>query len=359
MKKYLLLIISLFIFTSNVSALDNDKNTTETKIEEKETITLDKEETKETNKEEKKIDKKKNNDKENVITTGEMPEEKKEIELLNRTDFDNLGVNKKWNITSKNESNVRKTPYVKNSKEYIYDFSDIYTPEEEEKMRKEIEEFRNKYNIEVIILTYNLPYSNDSANETFATDFYDYNDFGLDFGSFYDGVLFFRNTYDRDPYFDMYSFGEAQLYYTPDRLSSTLDFIYDDVHNARYYQAFKLMMNRLNIYHKEGKINGYKINEKNGGLEKVFSPNIFLIVVGSIIITALYISHNVKKNQMIRLRFDAKPYVENMNVTDKTDTFLTTYTTHWTESSSSGGGGGHSSFGSSGGGHSSGGGRHG
>ena len=50
--------------------------------------------------------------------------------------------------------------------------------------------------MEIIILIDDLPYTSDSENEDYASDFYDYNDFGLDLDKNYSGVLLFRNTYE-------------------------------------------------------------------------------------------------------------------------------------------------------------------
>ncbi len=49
--------------------------------------------------------------------------------------------------------------------------------------------------------------------------------FGLD-DEYYSGVLLLRNTYESNPYFNIYTFGEAQLYFTYERLENVLDDIY-------------------------------------------------------------------------------------------------------------------------------------
>ena len=142
-------------------------------------------------------------------------------ETKNRNEFENLGVNKKWNITNSNRSNVLNSKYV-NADEKIYDFSNVLTDDEYEKLKREALEFKEHTNMEIIILIDNLPYSYDKQNEDYAADFYDYNDFGLNLDK-YSGVLLFRNTYESDPYYDIYTFGNAQLYFNYSRLNTTLD----------------------------------------------------------------------------------------------------------------------------------------
>jgi hypothetical protein len=79
--------------------------------------------------------------------------------------------------------------------------------------------------MDMVFVSINLPYTIDKQNEEFAADFYDYNDFGINFES-YSGVLLLRNTYEQDPYFNVYMFGKAQLYYSFARSESMLDNMY-------------------------------------------------------------------------------------------------------------------------------------
>ena len=151
----------------------------------------------------------------------------KTVETQDRSALKNLGVNKKWKITNKNRDNVLRTPYV-NSEEKIYDFSNVIDDAEEQELLQKINDFTRKHNTELIIVTYRLPYTSDSMNEDFAADFYDYNDFGLEIKD-YDGIVLFRNTYEIDPYYDMYTFGKAQLHFDQTRHDDILDSIYSDM----------------------------------------------------------------------------------------------------------------------------------
>ena len=277
-----------------------------------------------------------------------------------RTKDNNYGVNKHWTIDSKNIGYVKSTPLV-NADELIYDFSDILTEEEEEKYYELFKQYKEKYNMDIVFLSYNLPYTVDSQNEDFAADFYDFNDFGIDFKS-YNGVLLFRNTYEADPYYDMYSFGDAQLYYPSNRMSNILDRIYNNMHNGNYSNALDQWLRQLDYYHNKGPISGYYVDE-NSYLRKKYNPLILPILIIDTIITTIFIVDNVKKNKMIIKATNADNYLNKFNIIEKTDTLVSSHTTEWTESDSSSGGssggGYHSSGGHSGGGHSSGGGRHG
>ena len=240
----------------------------------------------------------------------------------------------------------------------------MLTTEEKEELKSEIEKFQRKYNMELIILTYDLRYYNDSDNEDFAADFYDYNDFGLEKEP-YDGILLFRNTYSEDPYYDMYTFGNSQLYFDQTRYDDILDSIYYNLHDEHYLPGFSTFIDKVDTYIDEGIPSSMKNKyiDDMGYIKLNYVPPIGLGFIISVIVTIIVISIMIGKNKMIRKATEASTYMNkaSLNYTKKQDNFLTSHTTSYTTSSSSGGGGGggFSSGGSSGGGHSSGGGRHG
>lgn len=290
-------------------------------------------------------------------------------ETKNREELENLGVNKKWTITVENKDNVLKSKYV-NAEEKIYDFSDVLTEEEYEKLKNEAIEFKNHTNMDIVILIDSLPYSYDNMNEDYAADFYDYNDFGLDLDK-YSGVLLFRNTYEKDPYYDIYTFGNAQLYFSKSRLDKTLDNIYDDLHDKNYYNGFSRYISEMKSYYDNGiaeEMRGYTVDD-NGYLQappveppKYHVPIGWALLIASVVST-IAIVIMIRKNKMVMKATQAEEYIDSksIKISNKEDTFISSHTTHYTTSSSSGSSGGsfHSSRGSSGGGHSSGGGRHG
>ena len=287
-----------------------------------------------------------------------------EVKTYNREELKNYGVNKKWNINTNNKVNILKT-YAVDSNQKVYDFSNILTDEEEQKLTDRMKKFTEKYKIDIVILTDNYQYTEDSQNTTFATDFYDYNDFGINYEK-YDGVMLFRNTYEQNPYFDAYSFGNAQLYFYDTRLSNTLDYIYDDIHSEAYYSGFNKFIDKMEEYYNEGKLTDYYVDE-SGFLQKQKTASYYLKVIGlsmltALVITGIIIYILIKKNKMVLKATKATVYMnkEKSKITNVQDNFITSNTTSYVISSDTSSGGGHSSSGgSSGGGFSSGGGRHG
>ena len=292
-----------------------------------------------------------------------------EVVTQDRTNLENYGVKKKWKITESNKDNILRTPKV-DASEKIYDFENVLTDIEKEELRDRINEYMEKTGLELIIVIKNLPYTYDKQNEDYASDFYDYNDFGLELKK-YGGTLLFRNTYEQDPYYDFYMFGDAQLYYQGNgRNDAILDGIYNDLHNGNYHMGFSYYIKLLDNYYDSGiskEMENYTVDDmgylhKNPAKYRV--PFLFIIMFSGII-TFISMAIMVGRNKMIKKAVGAQEYLDKTSTkfTARDDHLISSHTTHYVVSSSSGGGGGgggfHSSGGSSGGGHSSGGGRHG
>ena len=178
-----------------------------------------------------------------------------------RKDMENYGVNKKEaRIDTSNIDNILKTPYVDQSKK-IYDYGEILNAEEKEELFSLIGNFIEHTKMEMVILTIDLPYTFDLENDIYATDFYDYNDFGLDLDH-YSGVLIYRNK-NENPYYGIYTFGEAQLYFDDSRVEVMLDKVYSYFHSGDYINGFKYLIDRLIRYYDEGKsLNNYYLDDK-------------------------------------------------------------------------------------------------
>ena len=280
------------------------------------------------------------------------------VSALERTEKNNWGVNKKWNITDKNLYNVKKTRYV-DSKLKVYDYANILTADEENEIYDDIISFIEKYNIDMVFLTDSFSYSEEIQNDDFAQDFYDYNDFGINY-EHYDGVIIFRNANPSDPYYLVRFFGDAQLYYNQTRLDVLLDDIYSLFHSDKYVLGMKKVISIISSDIDRGipESNSNKYVDNMGILRSYYRVPMIPCLICSSIITLISMIILVAKNKMVRKATTASEYMNKNSITysQHTDQFTHSHTTHYTVSSSSGGGGSH--IGSSGGG-SFGGGRHG
>lgn len=279
------------------------------------------------------------------------------VKVYDRIEANNWGVNKHWNITSNNLSNVKSTPFVDASTK-VYDFADILSSSEEKEIYSYIDNFIEKTHFDMVFVSIDMPYTYDSKNEDFASDFYDYNDFGINFDR-YSGILLLRNDYSSDRYYDIYTFGDAQLYFDQERYDDILDGIYDDFVSKDYVNGIEEFISKCSSYYDKGYAYKYRnaYVDADGYIHYNYSVPIFACLVGSGVITLIVMVILVKKNKMVRKATSASEYLvkNSINYNQHVDQFINSHTTHYTVSS----GGGGSSGGSSGGGHSSGGGRHG
>ena len=173
-----------------------------------------------------------------------------------RTEENNYGVNKKIEINNNNLFDIKNTPYV-DASEKVYDFANILTEEEEQTIYLYSKEFKEETGMELIYVTVDMSYSYDAKHDTYASNFYDYNDFGLDL-EHYDGILLLRNNYSYNKYFNMYTFGKASLYFSQSRIEDVLDSIYDEIHGDRYIDGFKRFKDKCLDYYNEGIASKYK-----------------------------------------------------------------------------------------------------
>ncbi len=283
---------------------------------------------------------------------------------FDRNELKNYGVNKNWTINENNKKNILNTPAV-DANEKLYDFAEILTDEEEQILKEKIDDFIKKTKMDMVIVIPRFHYYNDKENEDYAADFYDYNDFGMKYTN-NSGVLFLRNAYLNDPYFNIYTFGDAQLYFDYQRLENTLDKVYANIKAENYLLGFEMFIDEMLQYYNIGKPNsmlGYKVDDK-GYLYKIYQVPIIPITLISLVVTTIIMLILINKNKMIKTIHEAKSYLDetSVKITERKDIFITSHTSSYTTSSGGGegsSGGFSSSSGSSGGGHSSGGGRHG
>ena len=98
---------------------------------------------------------------------------------------ENLGIRDSINVTDTVKRAALSTPKV-DEKEKVYDFANLLTDEEEKKLYNSINEYIEKYDMDMAVVT--IDKNNKASAMDYADDFYDYNNFGI--GSTHDGLLF-------------------------------------------------------------------------------------------------------------------------------------------------------------------------
>lgn len=281
-----------------------------------------------------------------------------------RTPDNNYGVNKKINIDIYNLEEIKDTKCVDASKK-VYDYADILTDEEESELRYRIQKYSKIAKMDAVIVTIDIP---NIDYERFAADFYDFNDFGIDYTN-YSGTLLLRNVSASNRFFNIYAFGEAQRYYDYDRMNIMLDDMHSDLSYDRNFAGLAKYIKYIGDYYNSGiPSNMYNTYVDDKGIVREnFTPIYIVYAVIGLTIAIIVICIYVSKNKMVKLDTYADQYLDrnSIDMDVKKDTLVSSHTTHYRVSNNSSSGGssggfsGGSHIGSSGLGHTSGSGRHG
>lgn len=210
--------------------------------------------------------------------------------------------------------------------EKIYDYADLLSNEEEEKLHSQVMDFIEKYDMDMVFVTINEnPYGiSDEDTELYTEEFYDNNGFGV--GKTKDGIIILIDMSNRYSYIS--TTGEAILVFDDIRIDLMLDNAYFYLKDGEYYNAFDSFLNDASSFAKHGipeSNKNYYINSKGEYVRKrhvnlFFSA--FIAALGSLIPVLIHIS----KYKEIKLAGNADSYLKNKELTSKVDRFLTTYT---------------------------------
>ena len=176
------------------------------------------------------------------------------INTYTRTN-DNLLVPKDVVVDDSNIQEILETPAV-NSLDKIYDYADLYTEEEEQKLYNQVINFINTSNIDVAIVT-----TNDTNNyliSDYAYHFYDNNDFKKD------GVVFVICVAGGSPEIFMGNIGDKNgkvfTIYSDDRIRDILQYIYSDIKESKYYSATNTYIKILDGFFNLNRVGDYRVS---------------------------------------------------------------------------------------------------
>ena len=207
---------------------------------------------------------------------------------------DNLLVSSDITVTSQNIDNILNTPAV-DASEKVYDFAELLTLSEEEKLYHQVEQFMDSANLDLAIVT--ISENNKLNAREYADDFYDYNGFGTD--SEHSGVLFLVDMDTREIY--MSTTGKAISLYSDYRIDMTLDAISQEFSNQNYYQGITKFVTILKNYDTIGLPSNKDSKYAIGDDGEVYREFPWLIVLGvPFAITAIVIGVMIHKNKLVR-----------------------------------------------------------
>lgn len=127
-------------------------------------------------------------------------------------------------------------PLVDNSIK-LYDFADLFTPEEEDRLNEKIQRYRETLSLDLVVVT-----TDDAAGLSameYADDFYDYNGYGLSEGSTTseqnNGSLLLIDMDNRTVWMSTHMM--AQTVYRDEMIEQILDAAFEYMPDGEYYQA--------------------------------------------------------------------------------------------------------------------------
>ena len=279
-----------------------------------------------------------------------IPVSAKEIKMCTRS-TSNLHVREEF--IKNNISDIMSTPCV-DDVDKIYDFGNLLTDEEEEKLYNEVENFIETTNYDLVIVTINE--NNKGSSRVYADDFYDYNAFGKN--DTRDGLLLLIDMDKREVYisttgyaikmYDDARLGIKEEYYDTD---SVIDAGYNNVKNKEYYNAFSNMVKKLLEFYYAG----YPTSNSNIEIDELgkiiivkyisYPLVIFIASIITLIVSIIFYSTSRLKIKVVNVA----SYMKDKNINIKNDMLINSVVTHTLRSTdtSSGSSGGGSSYHSS------------
>ena len=269
-----------------------------------------------------------------------IPVSAKEIRTCVRSDSD-LHVRERFNLGT-NRNDILTTPCVDEIQK-VYDFADLLTDEEEDKLYQEAINYIETTNYDLAIVTTNE--NSKISSDHYANDFYVYNDFGKK--DTLDGVVILIDMSDRTYVF--ITKGYAIKMYDDTRHNA----IYDDtdpyMSRQQYYNAISNIITKLKNYYSMGYPSSTEnlIIDENGepSYIKYMPYGLIGFISGIITLIVSIILYNKSK---LKIKVGSTiSYLKEQKITKKEDQLVNTIVTHTLRYNDSSSGGGHSSGGGS------------
>ena len=242
--------------------------------------------------------------------------------------------NSTYTNTTTSKTAKETTPVVDETKK-IYDYANLITDEEEIELYNKVQEFINKYNMDMVIVTINS--NPKSSSMAYADDFYDYNNFGK--GANKSGLLFLIDMQNRNMWIS--TTGDAINIYTDSRINTILDYTYDKISNEDYNGCAEQFIDKASYFANKGLTGGSKV---------VTVPKMIcnsLIFAG--LVTIVFICIGLATHRKPKKKKEASNYItQPLKLSNKLDTFLDKHVSKVKIETSSSSGGSSTHSGSSG-----------
>lgn len=197
----------------------------------------------------------------------------------------------------------------------IYDYAQILTDKEESKLKHKVNDYINKYNIDMVVIT--VKYYDQTTTDEYIKAFYNKNNFGK--GSFKDGIIIAIDLKANNT--SIKTFGTASNYYSEIEINNIIKNV-DTKEN--YYKKLETFINYSNQYVKQSDDN-YIQSVNNNFLSLV---SWYAILIPSLIVPTVVICIGIFKNKTVRKQTTANYYIntDSIIINISEDKFVTTNT---------------------------------
>lgn len=235
--------------------------------------------------------------------------------------------------------------------ERVYDFADVMTDKEEEKLRQIIAKYEKKYGIDIVLMTIRQPVEGEEAKAQYsyrstdwesnmtdiADDFWEEKKFGFNKDREGDGVMLLHNRYEGQDGYHLNTSGKVEQAFSVRDIEEVLDAVDVYYYKGMSYQSYRAYVEQV------GKI--------LGGVNVIAVPWPIVLCV-PLVAALIYAAVHRKKNKAQNTTAVNAYVVGGKPVMlEKTDEFIRKSVTYRRiETGSSSGGGSRSSGGGGGGG---------
>ena len=190
----------------------------------------------------------------------------------------------------------------------VYDYAQVLTEKEENKLKKEVNEYINNYNVDMVLVT--VKHYNQSSIEEYAKTFYNKNEFKKD------GIIIVLDLKNTSTHIN--AFGSLINLYSKNEINNIINQVNGE---NNYYEKFNKFIKYSNKY-----LNEF---DYNNSYNNIFSSiNWISILIPSLIIPTIVILIIILKNKKIKKVEKQDIFTNDITIVinQKEDKFITTNT---------------------------------
>ena len=215
-------------------------------------------------------------------------------------------------VKDDNLQDILKTPAVPAS-EKVYDYADLFSDSEERELFRQIIDFVDDSNIDVVIVTTkNL---NGYGIKDYAYNFYDYNDFKIE------GVIFVISLEGKEPEIYMGNSGDSTgkvlTTYTNVRINQTLKYVYQDIAIGHYYSAASNFVKIIKGFYEIDRNGDYYVGEDGSIIRNLPWTEIVILTLAISLIIIILCLLQIRNNNRISNKFSLGSLIDNNTLTVK------------------------------------------